>query len=442
MNHSPLHRIIHNLHQFIGLIIGPFIIVAALTGCVYALANLIETPAYRKVLFVDQASVGEAHSYADQLKASDKYIQGEDLRFFAFRPAPDSKSSSRVLYTSSKLKESEYYTVFVNPYDLKVIGNLSTYGTSGAMPTRMMTDFIHRDLLLNSLGRFYSEIAASWMWVGALTGLYLFFKRKKKFFVGSSNYIKNFNLHLSLGLLSVFGLLFLSVTGLTWSKGAGEKISAIRNELNWHTPSIDKRLREYDNSKGNIIENPDRYYSLFDKVAMVARENGITSNFIEIRAGKNQLEAWTVGEYQRAYPTKVDTVAIDPYKLEAVSAVRFKDFNLMAKLTRWGIDFHMGALFGPVNQILLVIISLAIALLVFTGMRSRYLLPFSKEKFQLDFLHYIDSYFELTRRQGLSIALVVLLVSYVIPWILYTLALKFLIEAFIYYKLKKKLGNV
>ena len=37
-----------------------------------------------------------------------------------------------------------------------------------------------------------------------------------------------------------------------------------------------------------------------------------------------------------------------------VDEVRFADYPLMAKLTRWGIDAHMGVLFGVANQLLLV----------------------------------------------------------------------------------------
>ena len=41
----------------------------------------------------------------------------------------------------------------------------------------------------------------------------------------------------------------------------------------------------------------------------------------------------------------------------------------MAKLTRWGVDFHMGILFGLVNQLLLVAFGLALCVLILWGYR-------------------------------------------------------------------------
>lgn len=437
MKRSPFYCIIENLHQFIGFVIGPFIIVAALTGCLYAIASLIEKPSYRKVLFVNESPESQMKSFGDQMKASDLYIKGEDLRFVAFRPAPDRRSSTRVLYTSKNLRDSEYRTIFINPYDLKVIGDLSTYGTTGAMPIRMTIDLLHRDLLLNNWGRFYSEIAASWMWVGALTGLFLFFKRRKKFLKAHNRFQKNLNFHMGLGFFCLIGLVALSATGLTWSSLAGDKISIIRQQFNWNTPGVDRKLSEFNNSEAKKINEPEAYYHLFDEVSRTARANAITSDYIEIRPGRNQLEAWTVGEYQRSFPTKVDTLAISPYDLKIISEARFKDFSVMAKLTRWGIDIHMGTMFGALNQLVLIALTIGIALLVFTGMKSRYLLGFNKDKWTAEFTEYIESYFKLTKNQARLMALTLLIVSYVVPWILYTLAIKLLVEAFVYYKIKQ-----
>jgi uncharacterized iron-regulated membrane protein len=61
-----------------------------------------------------------------------------------------------------------------------------------------------------------------------------------------------------------------------------------------------------------------------------------------------------VNEIDRRWPTQVDAVAIDGATMQVVDRTHFADFPLMAKLTRWGVDFHMGILFGLANQLLLV----------------------------------------------------------------------------------------
>jgi uncharacterized iron-regulated membrane protein len=51
-----------------------------------------------------------------------------------------------------------------------------------------------------------------------------------------------------------------------------------------------------------------------------------------------------VNEIDRRWPTQVDAVAIDGATMQVVDRTHFADFPLMAKLTRWGVDFHMGIL--------------------------------------------------------------------------------------------------
>ncbi|MDU7021193.1 MAG: PepSY domain-containing protein, partial [Enterobacter sp.] len=41
----------------------------------------------------------------------------------------------------------------------------------------------------------------------------------------------------------------------------------------------------------------------------------------------------------------------------------------MAKLTRWGVDFHMGILFGLANQLLLIAFGVALCVLIIWGYR-------------------------------------------------------------------------
>jgi uncharacterized iron-regulated membrane protein len=41
----------------------------------------------------------------------------------------------------------------------------------------------------------------------------------------------------------------------------------------------------------------------------------------------------------------------------------------MAKLTRWGVDFHMGILFGLANQLLLIAFGIALCVMIVVGYR-------------------------------------------------------------------------
>lgn len=55
--------------------------------------------------------------------------------------------------------------------------------------------------------------------------------------------------------------------------------------------------------------------------------------------------------------------------MQIVDHVRFADFPLLAKLTRWGVDAHMGILFGVWNQAILVIFGVGLCVMIAWGYR-------------------------------------------------------------------------
>lgn len=371
---SQLVQFLVRLHAFIGVFIGPFIILASLTGAVYAISFATENYFYRDVLFVDNGQLPQ--SLSKQIQKANEVI-GSEGQLLAIRPSPNTNETTRVLYTSKDLRSSEYRTIFINPATLNVAGDVVTYGSTGAMPLRRTLDLIHRDLLLGDFGRWYSELAASWLWITAVTGFFLYFKRRKnKNVLSKSVYQKLVNKHVYIGLFCLVGLVVLSITGLTWSNFAGENISKIRTAMSWITPSVNRNIvvqdrSQSDHSEHELNHSTEKSYhydlSMFDKVEAISRQNGIDSRKIEIRPATKINEAWLVSEVDRSYPTQVDSVAIDPESLLVTDRANFADFPIMAKLTRWGIDIHMGSLFGLINQILLVFMAVGIAILAMTG---------------------------------------------------------------------------
>ena len=104
----------------------------------------------------------------------------------------------------------------------------------------------------------------------------------------------------------------------------------------------------------SALAHPALQLAQFDQALAAARQAGLNASRLEIRPPVSDDRAWTVNEIDRRWPTQVDAVAIDGATMQVVDRTRFADFPLMAKLTRWGVDFHMGVLFGLVNQLLLV----------------------------------------------------------------------------------------
>ena len=158
-------NLLRRLHFYIGLFIGPFIFIAALTGTLYVATPQLETWIYREAL--SGATSGERQPLAQQITVAEQQTGGK-LRLSAVRPALTPGETTRVMFADPSLGESESRAIFIDPVTLAVKGDMTVYGTSGILPLRQWIDYMHRSLLLGDIGRVYSELAASWMWVAAL----------------------------------------------------------------------------------------------------------------------------------------------------------------------------------------------------------------------------------------------------------------------------------
>ncbi len=374
-----LIALIKRLHMMVGLFIGPFILIAAITGTLYVLSPQIEAKLYQEQLTTP--SRGEFKSLELQIQAARDSLESP-LVLKAVRPSVGEGNTTRVLFSDPNLDRYRLRTIFVDPVNLEVRGDLATYGTSGALSFRIALDFMHSDLLIGALGRNYSELAASWMWLSALGGTLLWWRnrgknKRLKNPKGKSQYLSYRSRHNILGMSILAGLLFFSATGLTWSKWAGSNIAEWRQALNWVTPlvslnlgspsvvsSSDQHAEHHMKMVGSQMTIPD---SMYDHVQYVSRSAGIDASKIEIRPPGSPDKAWLVKEIDRSWPTQVDSVAIDPTSMSIVSRADFVDFPIVAKLIRWGIDAHMGVLFGLPNQLLLAAFGIALVSMIVFG---------------------------------------------------------------------------
>ena len=126
-------NLIRRLHFYIGLLVAPFILVAALTGTLYVLTPQLEEALYRDALFTEPH--GQARSLADQIAAARRAV-GDEARIYAVRPAPGAMDTTRVQFASADLGASESRALFVDPYTPAIKGDMTVYGTSGVLPLR------------------------------------------------------------------------------------------------------------------------------------------------------------------------------------------------------------------------------------------------------------------------------------------------------------------
>ncbi|MFG3009415.1 PepSY-associated TM helix domain-containing protein [Streptomyces cinerochromogenes] len=372
---APLRPLVLRLHFYAGLLVAPFLLVAAVTGLLYAGSFQAEKLVYDHELTVP-AGERELPVSAQVAAARKDHPEGTVT---AVRPSPEAGATTRVLLSGVRgVDPGHTLAVFVDPYTGTVRGALEQYGATGALPLRTWIDGLHRDLHLGETGRLYSELAASWLWVIAGGGLVLWFSRRRALrrVRGTSGRRRTLGLHGTVGVWTAAGFLFLSATGLTWSAYAGANIDELRTSLGQATPSVSAAVAGGEHAghghaghgtAGSADGSAEHGVGL-DQVLAAARAKGLNDP-VEIVPPADADSAYVVRQIQRSWPEKQDSVAVDPATGQVTDELRFADYPVLAKLTRWGIDLHTGSLFGLVNQIALALLALALILLVLWGYR-------------------------------------------------------------------------
>lgn len=376
------------IHFYAGILAGPFLIIAALSGGLYAMAPQLEQAIYAEELHVP--AVTQPVPLAAQVKSAMDHAGGATP--VTVRPAPGPEDTTRVRFADPTLGSSTYRTLFVDPGTGEIRGDLPTYGSSGSLPARTWISNLHRSLNLGEPGRIYSELAASWLWVIALGGLLLWIdalRRKRKIRNATAHETKKPRtgrnkilwLHGTTGTIMFVAFLFLSATGLTWSANAGANVSTLRTALDWTTPSLKTTLSgtaaataadhsgHGNSTPATTTEAAPLDLSLFDTVTSTARADIVKAPLIDIKPATAPGTAWSVTEVGREWPATANAVAVDPGTGQITNRLDFDDFNLAAKLTTWGIAAHMGVLFGLANQLVLLAVALGLAAMVIWGYR-------------------------------------------------------------------------
>ncbi|MFP5022762.1 PepSY-associated TM helix domain-containing protein [Pseudonocardia phyllosphaerae] len=365
-----LRALVGRIHFYAGLFVGPFLLVAAVTGLLYTAAPQIERWAHADALTAPVT--GPAQPVSAQVAAATATQRG--LPVTEIRPSPGPGATTRVSFDAG-LPEGYFRTVFVDPSTATVRATLDTYGEW--LPVRGTLDELHRSLMLGDTGRIYTELAASWLGVLALSGLVLQLGRRVKArrallpSRGGAPRARLRSWHGAVGVWASAGFLFLAATGLTWSQYAGGNVTAMREAFDWSTPSVAKALPVAPGVAGPATGDGPAVAVTAQRVLDAARGAGIDGP-VEI-VPRDPGKAWSVQQTVRSWPERQDSVAVAPGNGQVTDRLAFADWPIAAKLARWGVDAHMGILFGVVNQLALAALACGLIVLVVWGYRMWWL---------------------------------------------------------------------
>lgn len=367
--------LLRRIHFYAGLTIAPFLLLLALTGLMYTMTPQLDELIYHDELHVSAPAKPTPLPLGQQIAAATRSIGLPASAVESVRPPVDAEGTTRVSFHARGLDEGYSRTVFINPYNARIRGTLTTFGEW--LPLRAWFDSLHRTLHLGSVGRVYSELGASWLWVITLSGLGMWLSRRRRDRRVRHTVLPQRGLrgrarlasrHGAVGLWLSIGLLFLSATGITWSQFAGENVTSVRQVFSWSTPDVNTTLPARHGATAKARETPafpagapggQDFAEQAQRVLTVARAHGL-SDPVELDPPARTGEAWTVSQVKRSWPEKQDSMAIDAENGRVVDRIDFAEWSVPAKLARWGIDAHMGLLFGLANQIALAVLAIGL----------------------------------------------------------------------------------
>ncbi len=370
-------------HFYAGLFVIPFLIMLALTGIIYLFKPQLDNLLYADLLLVPQ---GEQLLSADQqlLQVKQAYPQATVSQYL---PPVDAQHSAQFVVTEGGRK----LNVFLDPYQGSVLGTQDAVNNLQAIARAL-----HGELLVGTVGDRLVELAAGWAIVLVVSGLYLWWPRgdgfRGVFWPRLANRGRLFwrDVHAVSGFWGALLLLFMLLTGMTWTGFWGESFAGVWNRfpaVMWNeVPKSAQQARSLNTAEGQTVAWAVENTPLPSSDPHAAH-NGQTlgstapagaqislQQILDLAGAKGVVAGYSVtlpkdaeGVYSIAVfaddPRNDATLHVDQYSGKVLADVRWQDYGAVAKSVEMGVVLHEGKFFGLANQLLM----LAVCLLILLG---------------------------------------------------------------------------
>lgn len=369
------YQTIWRWHFYAGIIISPFLLILAVTGSIYLFKPQIEHNLYKE--YYEVKAQGEKLPASEQIKEVKKLHPNAQIT--KYRPGESPERSSEIGIST----DDGSATVFLDPYTGKSLGELKP-------EDRIMDKIVefHGELMAGTIGDRIVELVASWAIVLIVTGIFLWFPRKKDklsgvFFprFGKGKSILRRDLHAVPAFWITAGMLFLIMTGLPWSGFWGTNFqNLMTNSGAGYPPSIwtgdapqsvlkTKEIADVPWAAENLdvpVSALEGYTPVsINDVVNIAEREGIDPSYTVYIPG-DEKGVYTLS----AFPAKAQnevTMHLDQYSGAVLADYRFDHYGIGGKIVAMGITLHTGTQFGFINQLISLFICLGIILVVVSG---------------------------------------------------------------------------
>ena len=370
-------------HFYAAIFVLPILLTLAVTGFVILIKPTVERWAYGDMLYVE--TVATPVSFAQQ-QQSVLNTYPEAL-IDAVVPPRDAGRATQFDITTD---DGKSLSVYVNPADSAVLGHIDNDTRIDFVATQ-----IHGTLWMGRWGDYLVEIAGGWTIVMAVTGMYLWFPRKRVPNAWKRAFIPRFrekgrrrwrDMHSTVGSIAAPVLVFLAITGLPWSGFWGAAMwgplidrldsgynfpaedpvsGVVRDAKSLETPGLKiswaNQLRDVPQSDHSVSMGGTSTSTLtLEQVVARAREIDMKPGFA-IGLPADETGVFTLSNSWPSPAQDERTVYVDQYNGEVLAEASWHtSFGLLAKITAWGVDAHMGRQLGVMNGVVMGAVSLGV----------------------------------------------------------------------------------
>lgn len=397
--------VLWRIHAWAALIATPFALVATLTGILYIFSPQIEQqlhghldtvgashtsatpwPARRPLDELVQAALHHA-SQGMAVQSVITPVRAQDSVRVVVRPDAPANAQraehaehqhgggsgagalvgANAVANQGGARMPEGQVLYVNPYTAQVLGSHAEMDRFSLWARRL-----HSSLLQGDGWRWMVELAASAMMVMLLTGVLLWWPQRTLLPTDTTEKTPSPATaapriqrrarwkawHGWMGVaLSLMSLVIL-VTGLTWSRYAGDQIRTLRDATGQAPPSAPKGLRSVP-EVGHMAAMP--WEAIWQVAQRVAPDVSM-----QLRPPTGAQGVWRLGEFDRSQPTKRFNLVLDAYTGRTLFYAGWDEQTVFSKSTAIGIPFHRGE-FGLWNQALLLVFGLGVLFSLVSG---------------------------------------------------------------------------
>jgi len=351
------------VHWFLGIFLGFFLILTALSGAVLSFEQEIKDFANKKLY--------RAGNIKKEPFIPSQIIQTINNRYPKMKVMTiiDDKRASlpivRLLRPGQKGHEAMLYSVNPKTKEIKLLKAERMF--------IFMNDF-HRRFLLGFIGEQGVAFLTVMLLVLGISGIYLYWGQLRRRFIKAIkiDFTKKgraflYQLHSAIGIWLIPWYFLISLTGLYWSYNWYEEAINSTLGVNFsvkhggHGKKMSKKFKKAPPSSINFIQRYDKAWKIF-QTQNIEYEKAI----LMVLMSRKTVDIWYLDENAH-HSDAYNRLSVDTKKNEIVSLKKFKDLTSGEQFIRSMSVLHSGEFFGWIGRMSVFIASIGMLLFVITG---------------------------------------------------------------------------